>query len=50
MAVSLLLLLDVVSVVVYILNYYKSGRSKTIAYFDFLNQIKARFSNILYML
>ena len=47
---SILMLLDVVSVAVYIFDYYKSGRSKTIAYFDFLNQIKASFSNILYML
>ena len=50
MAIILILLDVIVMSVVYILDYYKSGRSKTIAYFDFLNQIKASFSNTLYML
>ena len=52
---SVLILLDVVSFVVYILDYYMYQvdlNLNKMAYFDFLNQIKSRqaFSNILCML
>ena len=50
---SILIVLAVVSFVVYILYYYMYQvdlNLNKMAYFDFLNQIKASFSNILCML